>query len=100
MFLRSGAAGVLATSGRVGTVTAFETARAVLERMRGHPGVPVARIVRDLRAEAASRIPADLASVDSPDAHRALLPLLYTFMYVCYGSPRTTVSPDLDGGTT
>jgi hypothetical protein len=99
VFLRSGAAGVLATSGRVGTATAFEMARAVLERMRERPGVPAARIVRDLRGEAASRIPADLASVDDPDAHRQLLPLLYTFMYVCYGSPRATVSPDLDGGT-
>jgi hypothetical protein len=99
VFLRSGAAGVLAASGWVSAGGAFGMAEAVLGRLREQPNVPVARIVRDLRAAAAARIPDDLASIDKPAAQRELLPALYTFMYVCYGSPRATVSPDLDGGT-
>ena len=98
VFLRSGAAGVLATTGRVGDSAAFEMARAVLQRLRDQPDQPVAEIVRDLRAEAASLIPADLSRVDNPEAQKKLLPLLYRSMYVYYGSPRATVSPDLDGG--
>ncbi|WP_424533743.1 CHAT domain-containing protein [Sphaerisporangium viridialbum] len=98
VFLRSGAAGVLATNGAVGDGPAHEMARELLQHLRDNPGRSVAEAVRDLRAKAAGLTPADLAAVAGPGANRELLPLLYRFMYVCYGSPRTLVSPDAAKG--
>ncbi|MBC6461076.1 CHAT domain-containing protein [Actinomadura sp. HBU206391] len=92
VFLRSGAAGVLATSGRVGDRQAHEMAGQLFRHLRDHPGRSVAEAVRDLRAEMARLTPDDLLDVDGPEGNRRLLPLLYRFMYVFYGSPRTAVS--------
>ncbi|GAA2107275.1 CHAT domain-containing protein [Actinomadura alba] len=92
VFLRSGAAGVLATSGRVGDRQAHEMADQLFRHLRDHPGRSVAQAVRDLRAEMARMTPDDLLDVDGPEGNRRLLPLLYRFMYVFYGSPRTAVS--------
>ncbi|GII85764.1 hypothetical protein Ssi03_37540 [Sphaerisporangium siamense] len=95
VFLRSGAAGVLATSGNVGDREAWEMARELFRHMREHPGRPVAEALRTLRARAATLSPADLAGVSGTAADAELLPLLYRFMYVYYGSPRTLVTPDV-----
>ncbi|MFB9830997.1 CHAT domain-containing protein [Actinoallomurus acaciae] len=98
VFLRSGAAGVLATNGGVGDRLAHEMAGELLRRLRDTPGLSVAQAVRDLRAEAASLAPVDLAAVTGTAANKKLLTLLYRFMYVCYGSPRTQVLPDTAKG--
>jgi hypothetical protein len=100
VFLRSGAAGVLATNGRVGDQLAFEMARELFQHLRDHPGTSVAEAVRELRASAARLTPAELAAVKDTKANKQLLPLLYRFMYLYYGSPRTVVSPHADGGAT
>jgi hypothetical protein len=92
VFLRSGAAGVLATNGSVGDSLAFEMARDLLQHLRDNPGQPVAEAVRELRAQAARLTPADLAAVSGAEANKELLPLLYRFMYVYYGSPRTVIT--------
>ncbi|GII62346.1 hypothetical protein Skr01_24310 [Sphaerisporangium krabiense] len=94
VFLRSGAAGVLATSGNVGDREAWKMARELFRYMREHPGRPVAEALRELRARAATLSPADLAGVSGRAADEELIPLLYRFMYVYYGSPRTLVTPD------
>lgn len=92
VFLRSGAAGVLATNGSVGDKLAFEMARDLLQQLSAKPGQSVAEAVRELRAEVARLSPADLAAIAGIEANKELLSLLYRFMYVFYGSPRTLVT--------
>jgi CHAT domain-containing protein len=93
VFLRSGAAAVLATSGRVGDRQAYEMAGQLIRHLHDHPGRSVAEALRELRGEVACLTPDDLLEMEGTEANKSLLPLLYRFMYVLYGSPRTTVSP-------
>jgi hypothetical protein len=92
VFLRSGAAGVLATSGGVSDRLASAMASDLFRHLREYPDRSVAEAVRHLRAGAARLTPTDLASVMGTEANRELLPLLYRFMYIYYGSPRTLLS--------
>ncbi|MFF7899678.1 CHAT domain-containing protein [Streptomyces sp. NPDC088817] len=92
LFLRSGAAGVLATSGAIGDEEAHQMADELLRLLRDRPRTPVAVALRELRAAAAHLTPADLLDVEGKQEQRRLLPLLYRFMYVYYGSPRTVVA--------
>ena len=98
VFLRSGAAGVLATTGAVGRAEAGELAGTLFQRLRADSSRPVAEVLRQFRAAAAEEI-AELLDDELPtdDAQRialdrTLLPLLYPFMYVYFGSPRMLMS--------
>jgi len=94
VFLRAGAAGVLATTGAVGTSDARVLAGKLLSWLKANPGLPVAEGVRQLRAEALAEYKRNrwwLRSKLSPsqryEANVRLLPLLYPFMYVYFGGP-------------
>ncbi|MEV2248774.1 CHAT domain-containing protein [Streptomyces sp. NPDC049970] len=92
LFLRSGAAGVLATSGEVGDEEAHQMANELMRVLCERPQVPIAVALRDLRSVVAHLTPADLFDAEAKEEQRRLLPLLYRFMYVYYGSPRTVVA--------
>lgn len=97
VFLRAGAAGVLATNGEVGEDLAHEMARDLFEHLRQNPGKSMADAVRELREKAAHLVPSDLGKTDPTDtgynqANKQLLQMLYRFMYVYYGSPRTVIT--------
>jgi hypothetical protein len=111
-FLRSGASGVLATTGAVGTVEARQLAGNLINDIRTPPDVHVPDALRMLRAEAGAKLtellpkapPADdsTAADDVIALHKELLPHLFPFMYVYYGSPRMLVSltsADVPAGT-
>jgi hypothetical protein len=96
VFLRCGAAGVLATTGAVGREEARALAKALIDHLRENRDLTVADAVRQLRADAAERMPPLLRTDVSEEQRRAadeeLLPLLYPFMYVYFGSPRMLIS--------
>ncbi len=96
VFLRAGAAGVLATTGAVGTTEARKLAERLLGWLQANQGLPVAEGIRQLRAEALAKIknPENLWWFESElpferqlEADSLLLPLLYPFMYVYFGGP-------------
>lgn len=94
VFLRAGAAGVLATTGAVGTSDARVLAGKLLSWLKANSGLSVAEGVRQLRAEALAEIKRNrwwFRSTLSPsqryEANMGLLPLLYPFMYVYFGGP-------------
>jgi hypothetical protein len=108
-FLRRGAVGVLATSGRIGETVASQTAEDLLNFIRQHPETPVAEVLRQLRKKAweplreqlsraaESTVPA-VGTPAEPDVTREQFSLLFRFMYVYYGSPRTVLAlPDGNG---
>lgn len=97
VFLRAGAAGVLATTGAVGMDAAHEVARDLLNHLRTFPDVPVAEALRRLRVRAWRGTDLALLKTKPTQANRAaadavLLPLIDHFMYVYYGSPRMVIS--------
>jgi hypothetical protein len=97
VFLRAGAAGVLATTGAVGDDLARTVAGDLFAHLELNPGLPVAEAVRQLREQAAKLIAAELNQTGLSEAERQaadlrLLPLVYRFMYVYYGSPRLLLS--------
>jgi CHAT domain len=97
MFLETGAAGVLATAAPIENDFAYKAARDLFERLRTDLNLPVARAVRDLRREAADGLPPGIWRTDVPvsqqkTANETLLPVLYWFMYLYYGSPSMAIS--------
>jgi len=97
VFLRSGAAGVLATTGAVGRDEARVLADNLLKHLKSHPELSVAEAVRQLRRDAAVQMTEDLLRTDLSKeerqrADRELHRLLYPFMYVYFGSPRMLLS--------
>jgi hypothetical protein len=86
MFLLKGAQGVLATLGAVEDEHAREVARRVVAALAGSWGAEVSVVIRDLRAQTVAEMANELAD-DMAD----LNPLFYTFMYVYFGNPATTV---------
>ena len=64
----------------------------LLRLLRDRPGTPVAVALRELRSALAHLTPADVFDAESREEQRRLLPLLYRYMYVYYGSPRTQVA--------
>jgi CHAT domain-containing protein len=103
VFLRCGAAGVLATTGAVGMEEARALAKDLIDHLRENRDLTVADAVRQLRAKAAEAMPAlldtELSGDDLRAAEEELLPLLYPFMYVYFGSPRMLMSLAEDSGT-
>lgn len=84
LFLSKGARGVIGTLGGVNDAYAAEIARELLGEASRHPDLPVAGLLRELRARAAALLPLE----PEPEGHE-LLRFIYTFMYVYYGNPLT-----------
>lgn len=97
LFLRKGAGGCIATSGQVGDDVAHALVRELMGRLGGGPDLPVAHALREFRAAAAARLPDPLpflygadGQVDTAGQQR-LLPFLYSFMFLYFGHPQTTL---------
>ncbi|MEU6371849.1 CHAT domain-containing protein [Streptomyces sp. NPDC046909] len=96
LFLRKGAGGCIATSGKVGDKTAHQQIRELVKRVCADPELPVARALREFRAGAAARLPVPLWWLDGEDrseldTEREILESLYSFMFVYFGHPFTTL---------
>lgn len=98
VFLRSGAAGVLATTGAVGNLEANQLAGKLLGQFRIDQDASIDEALRLVRLEAAQEINELLAAAPQPkDIEKKLLRHLYPFMYVYFGNPGMLVSIDTDG---
>jgi CHAT domain len=84
LFLGKGARGVIGTLGEVNDEFAAQFARNLLEETLQSPHLPVATILKKIRAKVVSHLP------DQPTTED-LLPFIYTFMYVYYGNPMTVL---------
>jgi hypothetical protein len=89
VFLDSGAAGLIATAAEVGTRTAREAGRTIIHRLRDDPDTPVTVALRDYRR---TLVPEAIPPVRDAAGNRALLPFMYSFVYIYYGSPYSTVA--------
>ncbi len=103
VFLRSGTTGVLATTGAVGIEEARVLADDLLSHLGSHRELSVAEAVRQLRADAAIQMTEDLLRTNlskeaREQADKKLHQLLYSFMYVYFGSPRMLLSLAERGG--
>ena len=101
VFLRSGAAGVLATTGAIGTNEARLLADDLFNRLTTDPNLSVAEGVRQLRTELQDLVLGNrkwfLSNASEDDvstANTTLLSPLYPFMYVYFGSPRLMFAPE------
>jgi hypothetical protein len=95
VFLRRGAAAFIGASGAVQEPAAQAVVRALLEQIRATPDRPVAHVLRDYRRSVAP-VSGELPIGDERAVSVALLPFLYTFMYLYFGNPQTTLR--LHGG--
>lgn len=102
-FLRRGAVGVLATTGRVGEDVALQTVKDLLKFIGKHPNTPVPEVLRQLRQDIWKAVEAELhraaestvppgGPIAEPTVTKVQFSLLYRFMYVYYGSPRTVLA--------
>ncbi|MET7570279.1 CHAT domain-containing protein [Streptomyces sp. NPDC005492] len=97
LFLRKGAGGCIATSGKVGDDVAHDLIRELVGQLCADPELPVARALRDFRAAAVARLPDPLPFVYGDDdrfdaeGQREILPILYSFMFLYFGHPLTTL---------
>jgi hypothetical protein len=97
LFLRQGASGCIASSGQVGDEIAHEAIRLIVAEIAADPAKPVAQSLREFRARAMTRLPEPIPHIhavggdhDVP-GQRDVLAFLYSFMFVYYGSPMTTL---------
>ncbi|MFD7130875.1 CHAT domain-containing protein [Streptomyces sp. NPDC059894] len=97
LFLRKGAGGCIATSGRVGDDVAHTLVHELVGLLCEDPDLPVAQALRRFRAAAAARIPDPLPHLFGDDekvdaeGQRLILPFLYSFMFLYFGHPLTTL---------
>lgn len=95
LFLRKGAGGCIAVSGKVGDDIAHLLVRALVGQICADPDLPVAGALREFRAAAAARLPAPESWVDQlggdTENEREILLVLYSFMFLYFGHPRTTL---------
>jgi hypothetical protein len=97
LFLRKGAGGCIATSGKVGDDIAHTLIRELIRQLCADPEIPVAQALREFRARAAAGLPSPLPRLYTDDGtmdavgQRQLLPLLYSFMFLYFGHPLTTL---------
>ena len=97
LFLRKGAGGCIATSGQVGDDVAHALVRELMGRLGADPDLPVAHALREFRAAAAARLPDPLPFLYGADGRvdtagqQRLLPFLYSFMFLYFGHPQTTL---------
>lgn len=91
LFLSKGARGVIGTLGRVGDEYAAQFAFDLIEELFNSPNLPVAAIIRKLRAKAINKLAENPTTED-------LLSFIYTFMYVYYGNPMTVLRLTPAGG--
>jgi hypothetical protein len=90
MFLRKGAATVVGAAGKVEDARARQVAMEVINQLAGETKVSIAEAVRRVRANSTSRI------YGRDPAIGDLKNFIYTFMYVCYGNPYTTLRGTLE----
>lgn len=108
VFLRCGAAGVLATTGAVGKEEAGTLAMTLIGRLDENPDLTVADAVRQLRDGVAEPVlmlvnllrsrGTDMSEDERDEKERELLKHLYPFMYIHFGSPRLVMSLTRTGG--
>lgn len=96
LFLRKGAGGCIATSGKVGDDVAHRLIRELVGRVCADPELPVARALREFRASAVARLPdplswLDVDGGDRTERQREILLVLYSFMFLYFGHPQTTL---------
>ncbi|MFF4116180.1 CHAT domain-containing protein [Streptomyces sp. NPDC001714] len=95
LFLRKGAGGCIAVSGKVGDDIAHLLVRDLVGRVCADPELPVAGALREFRAAAAVRLPDPESWVDrlggDTENEREVLLVLYSFMFLYFGHPRTTL---------
>ncbi|MCX5360047.1 CHAT domain-containing protein [Streptomyces sp. NBC_00124] len=91
LFLRKGAGACIATSGKVGDDVAHELVRELVGRVCADPELPVARALREFRAGALARLPDTLPRARNGLAQRRILLFLYSFMFLFFGHPFTTL---------
>jgi hypothetical protein len=97
LFLRKGAGGCIATSGKIGDDIGHDLIRELVRLLSADPELPVAQALREFRARAVAALPdplpylyTDDGTVDTAGQQR-LLPLLYSFMFLYFGHPQTTL---------
>jgi CHAT domain-containing protein len=83
-FLKKGARGVIGTLGKVIDQYAAKVTSNFFAEYQRNPNLPVAAILRNIRAEAAKNFRAN-----KTEENRRLF--IFTFMYVYYGNPMTTL---------
>ncbi|WP_052867824.1 CHAT domain-containing protein [Streptomyces niger] len=106
LFLRKGAPACIATTGAVGDDGVRRFLRDVIAHVAARPTVPVAQALRGFRAEAAAEaaelpyIPDTVRDDRTVDAEgqTKVLRFLYSFMFVYYGHPHTTLRLTGDAG--
>lgn len=108
VFLRCGAAGVLATTGAVGKEEAGTLARILIGRLNENADLNVADAIRQSRAAEAEAVlrlvkvlmsrGANMPKDERIAKERELLKHLYPFMYIHFGSPRLVMSLTRAGG--
>jgi hypothetical protein len=86
VFLAKGARGFIGTLAAVVDLHAAEYARDFIDKALKNPDMPVAAILKELRAEAVAALPINPVPDDSQSRK-----FLNTFMYVYYGNPLTNL---------
>ncbi|HLP88443.1 MAG TPA: CHAT domain-containing protein [Nostocaceae cyanobacterium] len=83
-FLKKGARGVIGTLGKVIDKYAAQITNNFFTEYQRNPDLPVAAILKNIRAEAAQQFKAN-----KTEDNRKLF--IFTFMYIYYGNPMTTL---------
>ena len=91
LFLSKGARGVIGTLGIVGDEYAAQFASDLIDELLSFPNLPVAVIIRKLRAKVINKLSEKPTTED-------LLSFIYAFMYVYYGNPMTVLRLTPAGG--
>ncbi|WP_428952346.1 CHAT domain-containing protein [Streptomyces sp. cg35] len=97
LFLRQGASGCIASSGQVGDDIAHAVIRRIVAEIAADPAKPVAQTLRDFRARATAALPTVIPWTSGaggrPDeqGQHGVLAFLYSFMFLYFGSPLTTL---------
>ena len=96
LFFRKGAKGIIGTLGGVGDYYAASVAKELIQACLDSPNLSVAALLQDIRAKAAKRLELpdnakDVEKIELPDNDDPLLSFIFTFMYVYYGNPMTTL---------
>jgi hypothetical protein len=97
LFLRKGARGCIASSGKVGDDEAHQVITQIVGDVAAAPDKPVAESLRDFRARAAAELPDPLPWVRMEngridlEGQRKVRAFLYSFMFLYFGPPLTTL---------
>ena len=107
LFLRKGAYGCIAIAGKVGDGEAHALIVRLMEEVTATPRLPVALALRRFRQQAASSLPWELTAAPrtrnddgsvNTTGQKETLGFLYSFMFLYYGHPLTTLRLNLRRG--